>query len=1341
MSKNMQIMRRDRRGQMPFAMIAVTILILAGTYGVVAASLNEKESNMDRMQDELDSVGAAIGFTKGYVERGIGDIILDMGRESATGDIEERSGSFGERLSKWMVFQFPLRANGAVVDIVSYDIELGIGSLKVASDDAVSMDGTRPSCFRADGGAVVSISTSFGSVVKDVYISADGMSALPLLLENASLFSAAVTGPRSLVTELMSYQLTALAQYRVMSGYGALSEYGEKGTNSIITDADVRTAYRIALSVAETTYLRSSSDDEYDLTDRDMADAAELLAFRDGKMIVDLGAVFSQTLLSIADLLVLGWMDYFMFSKVIEVIDKIVDGLRAAYNWLRKVVTGSEAETAQGYLSSTMSRAGIPESEYRYMLNGTYASLDLPAVSLEFGGNVVQIPGTTLTVGYPNVDVLSWDGWNGFMNRYYKERNQIAESLNGMIKAIAVSVSSSYGLGAVTIECDPFDGTDMAETMGRAVSDALAKQRSSTEDLMESVVRSYKVIDTMYVAIYEHIDANKDSVFGISRLNDSIRASIRAYVTGAVEEEHGTPLDPSVIDSAVDLLMGSDSVISITEQYAAVTGQRMLVFEDILNNVEKSMNSLFKDLAVIAVRYGMDLIGLYPMVEGMMKGLVAEMADFSSLGSMSGVYGLPGTDSFVLSDNKGNIVKEYVSVDSNAVLDVRITYPSKSGENVHYVGFFENHAASYSSMFRIDVTADLSYETRSSSSLMMMLGTYDSAVRGETHSEFDLAIAVMSGWALAGVRYEPSNTILTDAVMLFLKIIEPLLKPLYELKKLADNVLNLMTAVIMRGAEFVSDLLMKLYEVISWPLEKFAQLVDAALGSIVADMVSIINITLGSQTFGVEVHGMRLEVITDIAGELKKGTSTTKLKLTMPVRSVTLSATLELKKDKDGKFSITGRASASADTWNLEIAVDPLMKVRKSIVEIDGTFRGTDIHAVMPQLVQYDEFELRLSDIPGLGTILSNIPLPVPGMKGSLDAGFEIKYNLPYVYGVVINEFELNPPGTDSNNEWVELYNSTASAVDLEGYKIQPFSNMTRMYEIHDTVLRPGERTVITFPGQFLNNTRESITLFDADGVVVDYTPSKTDSKNDDLTWQRETDASANWVLKKQTKGEDNGGRVMGGSPVRAALVQCIISAGNQAFGEMGLKIVGPDGVALFLKRVIELTIENAINMIASCVVSASIFIELAVNDASGTAHSGIRFSLTLGKEIVQDGLRWAVGQITSMMNHIDNPTGMTPKQIISDDIYFRTMIFAQVTTPKILGSLGNKDGITAGIVVECNITALCTLFGKSAGTWKVNAGLLLEDVPPRALPPMMKADPDKNADLWLLRLTMQKAS
>jgi len=1323
-------------------MIAVTILVLAGMYGIVAASIERAEGNTDAMRDEINSVGNALNAVRENMENGMGDMILELSRRSSPDGLEERLDTFDRHLSIWIDYNFPMRVCGAVATLVSHDIELSIGTMRASQGDGYEADGSRPSCFRADGSAVIRITTSSGSAEYGIGISADSMSALPMLLSNVGMFDLAVTGPWSLITGLMSYQLSSLAQYRVMSGYGAEHEYGGMGTNAIITEYDVELAYRIALSIAETTYLRTTSDGGFDMTLYESVDAAELLAFRDGHVEMDLSAVLAQTLVSIADDLVISWMEYLMLTKVLDIAEFVSDGLSSVYDWLCKVFTGSESETAQGYLAMTMSNNGIPESGYRYLLNGKRGGMYVPEMSYRIegiGNSSIVIPGFTASFEYPSVDVLKWDGWNGFMSAYRKEHNEIRETLRGTIHSLAIGISGTYGLGVVRIGCDAYDTKGFSVSLTDAVREILNDRRTYIEEGMEEIIRNGEIADTLYMTLCEHMAGGRNDLFGVTALRDNIRSSVKAGVTEGIVKEYGMPLDPSVIDSITDDVMRSDDVAEIMDRYERIVDDRILLFEGVSNIIEKQKRSVFKDIIMILMRYGIDQTGLYPLLMHKMIRLVADTAEIISLDPMAGVCDLPGTDSFVLRDKDGTSIRERISLECDVTLDIRITPPTKNDENVHYVGFMEDRGASYSSMYRIFVTADISYRATSISPLMDMLGSYDAMITGTSHSEFDIAVAVMSGWGLAGVDYKVSNTLLGDILTAFLKLIEPLIGPLLELVRLGKSILNIITSTMMRAAEFAGEMIMRLYDIIMAPLHTFSDMISNAIGWLFEEIVSTMVLTLGSQTFGIDLYGMRLEIITDLVGELKDHTSTTKLRLTMPIFGVKFTAQLDLKKDKSSKFFLSGGIFVEAETWDMRIIVDPLMKSKKYMLEMNGTFRGTDIHAVMPQAVQYDELEFRLSDVPGVGEMLSNIPLPIPGVKGCLDAGVELKYNLPYVYGVVINEFELNPKGDDKDNEWVELYNSTMRPVDLEGYTIVPQSNLKKIYTIHDIVLGPGERTVITFPGQFLNNTKEVIGLYDPDGIEVDTTPMKTDSKNDEFTWQRETDASAKWVFKKHTKDDDNGGKYMGGGPIRAALAQCVMEASKQAFAELGMKLVGPDGVAMFLKRTVELTIQKAIEMIANCVVSASIFIEITLSDITGSVQSGIRFSLMLDRDIVKDGLMWVVGQIMGMMENMDNPTGMTPRQIISDDIYFQTMLFAQVRTPKILGSLGNRS-VVAGLSIGCNITALCNLFGKPGGTWRVNAGIVLEDIPTHMVPPMIKTDPDKKTDLWLFRMTLERS-
>src|SRR3989338_5469835 len=56
----------------------------------------------------------------------------------------------------------------------------------------------------------------------------------------------------------------------------------------------------------------------------------------------------------------------------------------------------------------------------------------------------------------------------------------------------------------------------------------------------------------------------------------------------------------------------------------------------------------------------------------------------------------------------------------------------------------------------------------------------------------------------------------------------------------------------------------------------------------------------------------------------------------------------------------------------------------------------------------------------------------------------------PYVIAISINEVESNPEGTDSGNEWVEIYNE-GSPINLSGWYVQNKDNKN-----------------FTFPGVFI---------------------------------------------------------------------------------------------------------------------------------------------------------------------------------------------------------------------------------------------------------------------------------
>lgn len=132
---------------------------------------------------------------------------------------------------------------------------------------------------------------------------------------------------------------------------------------------------------------------------------------------------------------------------------------------------------------------------------------------------------------------------------------------------------------------------------------------------------------------------------------------------------------------------------------------------------------------------------------------------------------------------------------------------------------------------------------------------------------------------------------------------------------------------------------------------------------------------------------------------------------------------------------------------------------------------------------------------------------------------------------VMINEFEQNPPGADSGNEWVELYNMGTEAVNISSWNLTEGKG-GRTYTIPTGSIIPAQGYWSTnlpeYGWGWLVNTDESITLYDTSGSEVDKTITAADEKNDDRCWARfpngiDTDSDLDWIFQTSTRDASNG--------------------------------------------------------------------------------------------------------------------------------------------------------------------------------------------------------------------------
>ncbi|TNF32918.1 MAG: hypothetical protein EP329_09035 [Deltaproteobacteria bacterium] len=148
---------------------------------------------------------------------------------------------------------------------------------------------------------------------------------------------------------------------------------------------------------------------------------------------------------------------------------------------------------------------------------------------------------------------------------------------------------------------------------------------------------------------------------------------------------------------------------------------------------------------------------------------------------------------------------------------------------------------------------------------------------------------------------------------------------------------------------------------------------------------------------------------------------------------------------------------------------------------------------------------------------------------------------------VVLNELLPNPTGTDLGQEYVELVNMGVVAADLSGWRLGDAASDSRHVFAAGTVLEPGHALVVFDRGDHsaianainastetlsLNNSGETVTLYDADGVIVDA-----------VTW---TSASEGVAFNRATDGDPG-----------AAFVDHDLAAGATGTTSPGLRVDG----------------------------------------------------------------------------------------------------------------------------------------------------------------------------------------
>ena len=1348
-------LRGSNKGNMPFALIAVALLLTTATFCVVYANIEQKEEEAESITAELNTIDDAIAGTEDLIRTSLGNIIYDISADGNGGTLTERVKRFDSMEKSWFDSSFPRYERGFSVEIVEEDLDVDIQSMRVSSNDAVSGKSVA-SYLRATGTVKAVFTGTAGSATKTLNITADGTSGLPFIVDCATKFELSTEGDASMLTQLVSYQLSALAQSRIVNGYGLRSATGGMGTSDVITRADVENAFKNALSVIETICFRSNSQNDSSLISKSQIDLAEKMVLRNGYYEIDIGAILSQSLLSIIDEIVFRWIDYLSLDKIADIADRIWDKAIEILNDIISFITNNHEDnrnSARIYIKDAMSSSGYSEDDYRHVISGDrYLHISGTTIGYTVDGEYGEysFPDFDIQIDDLDTDIIDWSGWNNYVVDYEKSRNIITEKVRENCQSLCTSVSSGYGV--IRIRADEFDDISFLDSFTSAVSTSLDGCFNKLSYDMESSLRNEKVPDALLTSIYQTMVENRSSIFD----EEQIREDVVKYVSFVIIKDalfSGHVGLEELFSKIIATVSESLEIDSLMREYRQNVDRIYGMFEDALTSPKNQCGSALKELVIEAGKRVLEQDFVREKVTQQAMSMMSEIKEQIRMNIGTNKVGLERLDRFTLSDGYGNLYEEFTDVVDSYNLYIDIVDPTKNSKNIHSVGIGEAKAASYVSVYTVKVTGDVNYTVHSKTGVDKSLGRFDSEFRDTLNVSMDFDIHCVSGWSLSGASYSASNNIFSDAWNALLKVLEPLLEPLKKLYEIMRDLFSACMETVIQVNAYATELIDRLYTIIMEPLERLTELISDAVSrnlcwlvENVSGIVEGFDIGASKQKITFGFFGLHLTVELRAATLLKTTKNIVKLTVEGEVGGTKFSAFIDMKKNAKDGLMIRGGGGVENGDCALDLVIDPEMKFGSKLVTLTGTIRDVDIDACLPYKEMYDEFEMALTDIPGVAEAVSNIVLPIPGYKCGFDMGIDIKYNLPLATGLMINEFESNPAGSDDGKEWVELYNATASTINLSGYVLVPESNESKAFVITGTSIGAFEKKVVMFEKQSLNNSKsgkhsgESVSLYSPEGKKVDSTPWKKDTYNDDRTWQRKADGSTSWVFIKGTPGSSNGTILKTNAIVKEFLIDCFLKAADSAFEDMGNHLKSVDDITEFLHRTLELFVKNVIDTIAEMIVSASVYIKMELMDYAQTQHYGLKVAFEMNSDLVREGIYWILKQLNILQDVVREPCCNDPVQIICENTYLTTTVYTGISTPKFLATLESEE-IEVGYKAGVNITGISNMiWGEEEGKWKAVLGVVAEDLDASKLPKGLRSDKDKKCDLWLIKVELCKS-
>ena len=218
---------------------------------------------------------------------------------------------------------------------------------------------------------------------------------------------------------------------------------------------------------------------------------------------------------------------------------------------------------------------------------------------------------------------------------------------------------------------------------------------------------------------------------------------------------------------------------------------------------------------------------------------------------------------------------------------------------------------------------------------------------------------------------------------------------------------------------------------------------------------------------------------------------------------------------------------------------------------------------------------------------------------------------------------------------------------------------------------------------------------------------------------------------------------------MKKEIMDALKSSFQVAWSDFITKELSIDTIIQLIQDWIHNFIEMVLTLIMDVLYRVFVYIDLALEDATGSAGGGFRLSLGMDAVGVVTLLRWIIGTIENFIYNILNPANCDdyptiPKEL-PEHMFIRFELYFKIGTPKIIQRISEDPPKQSrfAIAIQANIPGLVNLLGWDWGDWVVVFGAYLDHFPSKALSNTFgtSADDKTFVDLWFFKARVYEIS